>query len=111
MFKNIGVGEYKISIDGKFYNGDRRINPSYVTSRSGRKYMTYRYVQNGKRKSELVHRLVARMFLGDISAMEVNHKDHDVTNNAKDNLEIVTSKENAKARVTFYKNLKIVRYA
>lgn len=44
-------------------------------------------------KSELVHRLVAKAYLGN-SDLEVNHKDGNKTNNSIDNLEWVTGSEN-----------------
>lgn len=43
----------------------------------------------------LVHRVVAAAFLGACPpGREVNHKDHDYTNNAASNLEYVTRSEN-----------------
>ena len=49
----------------------------------------------GKRHNRKVHRLVVEAFCGPIPAgMSVNHKDGRKGNNALDNLEVVTRKEN-----------------
>lgn len=45
-------------------------------------------------KTLFVHRLVAELFIGDISNLEVNHIDGDKENNCLSNLEICTHKEN-----------------
>lgn len=47
-------------------------------------------------KYELLHRLIARVFLGDPpdNSFQVNHKDHDKKNNSIENLEWVTQVEN-----------------
>lgn len=49
-------------------------------------------VQNGKRRSVLVHRLVAQYFLPlpDSIDMQLHHKDFDKNNNSADNLEWLT---------------------
>lgn len=49
--------------------------------------------KNIKRKKILVHRLIAKAFLGD-SELEVNHKDRNGLNNNINNLEYLTSSEN-----------------
>ena len=51
--------------------------------------------KNGKVKMLYIHRLVARAFIGECpKGCEVNHIDHDRTNNHYFNLEYVTRKEN-----------------
>ena len=58
----------------------------------------YLYVglyKNGKRKSYIVHRLVAETFLNNPDNLpEINHKDENKTNNCVDNLEWCTTKYN-----------------
>lgn len=49
---------------------------------------------DGKSKTMLVHRLVAAAFLGDISGVEVNHKNGITNDNNVENLEIATRSEN-----------------
>ena len=52
-----------------------------------------------------MHRLVYRTFVGAIpSDKEVNHIDHDKSNNSIDNLELVTHSENIKKAVLHYGN-------
>lgn len=49
----------------------------------------------GKKTYTTVHRLIAEQFIGQIEEpLVVNHKDGNIHNNHKDNLEIVTVKEN-----------------
>lgn len=55
----------------------------------------YHYVQFGDvARNNKAHRLVAQMFLGDITGMDVDHLDDDPGNNHVSNLEIVTHAEN-----------------
>lgn len=52
-----------------------------------------------------VHRLVYRTFVGAIpSNMEINHIDHNKSNNSIDNLELVTHEENLRKAVLHYGN-------
>lgn len=65
---------------------------------AGRGYLYVMLCRDGKksRKRLRVNRLVALAFLGDVHpGYVVNHKDRVKTNNRLDNLEIVTSSENA----------------
>lgn len=50
-------------------------------------------MSNGNKKNYVVHRLVAREFLGE-SILHVNHIDKDKTNNKLSNLEYVSCREN-----------------
>lgn len=59
-------------------------------------YCYVNFCVNGKRTSQLVHRLVATAFISNSeNKPEVNHKDENILNNRVDNLEWMTSKENA----------------
>lgn len=52
--------------------------------------------RDGKEKTEMIHRLVAKAFIPLVDGKDfVNHKDGDRTNNRADNLEWVTRSENA----------------
>lgn len=54
-----------------------------------------RYSNSDKRKTELIHWLVARVFLEKINSKnQINHKDGNKLNNALSNLEYVTPREN-----------------
>ena len=60
-------------------------------------YFAYSIFRQGCQDTELVHRLVARAFLGDPPTSQhtqINHKDGDKGNNAVSNLEYVTPKGN-----------------
>jgi len=58
-------------------------------------YKTISLKINGKSKTTLVHRMVARAFCdGYADGLDVNHKDGNRLNNRADNLEWVTRKEN-----------------
>jgi len=63
-------------------------------SKSG--YLVTKFLNPLGSKTMKVHRIVAKVFLGDYSAygLEVNHKDGNKKNCAADNLEWVTRKEN-----------------
>lgn len=58
-------------------------------------YFAVQLCKDGKRKSYLVHRLVAEHFINNPKRCpEVNHKDEDKSNNVVDNLEWCTRKYN-----------------
>jgi hypothetical protein len=83
--------DYEISSNGRvrhFKNGLKKLS----VHRNG--YSSVSLWKNGKEKRELIHRLVAKKFLGNIDGMEINHKDFNKLNNRVENLEIVTKKQN-----------------
>lgn len=62
---------------------------------NGKGYKIVSLSKNGKRKNFYVHRLVAEYFLENKDGCDiVNHKDFNTGNNASDNLEWCTQKEN-----------------
>jgi len=109
MWKDIKgyEGYYQVSNQSTVKSLDRYANWKYNQKQSIKgKILSinqypngYSYVSfsvNGKRRTQLLHRLVAQAFILNIeNKPEVNHKDEDITNNKINNLEWMTSKENA----------------
>lgn len=82
-------GLYAGTIDGHIYSYCKGGLKSERLSREG--YYEVTLNKNGKAKRYKVHRLIAQAFIGEIpKGYCVNHKDECKTNNAVDNLEIVT---------------------
>ena len=64
-------------------------------------YIDYKFFVNGKCKRILLHHIIVKMFINpdyDSKKFEVDHKDHNRTNNSIDNLCIVTRSENSRNR-------------
>ena len=64
-------------------------------------YIDYIFFVNGKCKRILLHHIIVKMFINpdyDSKKFEVDHKDHNRTNNSIDNLCIVTRSENSRNR-------------
>ncbi len=61
---------------------------------NGTGYLCVHLKKNNKRYMKYVHRLVVESIFGDISNMDINHKDFDRTNNKLSNLEILTRFDN-----------------
>ncbi len=85
--------KYRITESGEVYSMYEAKVLAPVVNATG--YLTVNLVVGDTKlaKSELVHRLVAKAYLGN-SDLEVNHKDGNKTNNSIDNLEWVTGSEN-----------------
>lgn len=101
------------SVQSKYHilNDDRYISIDDVVYRK----LKIGYNQFGYKKVKLsdgiecrqlyVHRIMYRTFVGVIqSGKEVNHIDHDKSNNSIDNLELLTHSENLEKQVLFYGN-------
>jgi len=86
---------YKITPCGKVFNAKgTQIKLDSVTSRSGEKYSRVTLHFKKVRRRYLLHRLMALVFIGDVSGFEVNHTDRNTRNNHIFNLEILTTSEN-----------------
>ena len=95
VWKNIkGYKHYQISNMGRVWNSkyQRYVIPS---KKSNGYEQVNLYANNGKRKKEYVHRLVALEFIENPNNLpQVNHIDRIRNNNCVENLEWVTNKEN-----------------
>jgi len=85
------------SLDREVMNGGvlRRLKGKpmkLLTDKSGYKHIDIS--KDGKRKSLLVHRLIAQAFIGDIEDYVINHKNNLPYDNRIDNLELVSQREN-----------------
>lgn len=58
-------------------------------------YFMVKLSKNEESKSFTLHRLIAQSFLGDHPGMNVDHKDNNQLNNNIENLQWITSRENA----------------
>ena len=100
--------DYFISNYGNVYSskqGNLRQLTPYLDSRN--RYYLIKLVSDGKRKSFLLHRLVANAFLENPqNYKEVNHIDNNPQNNCVDNLEWCTRKYNLEQS---YKTMSPVR--
>lgn len=85
----IGFEGYQVSTNGNVRKGKKSITLS--TDTSGYHYVCL--IINKIRKNHLVHRLVARAFIGE-SQLTVNHKNFTKTDNRLENLEYLTQRNN-----------------
>lgn len=88
----------------RYKRGTRKVLTSSLYqlkySMCGSGYPIVHLYENGKRKTAMVHRLVAEAFIeNDLGLKEVNHKDGNKLNFSKDNLEWVTPSQNQKHAV------------
>lgn len=95
IFKDIkGYPDYQISSKGRIWSKKRQRYLSPFTNNSGYKVINIIAI-NGKRKGELIHRLVALTFIDNPeNKPEVNHINHIRDDNRVENLEWVTKSEN-----------------
>ena len=80
--------------DGCVYLPKSGVHPAHWTfgNKCGRGYMNVQF--NGKKY--LVHRLLAEAYFGEMmpNGMEIDHSDRDRSNNALDNIRIITHSQN-----------------
>ena len=89
-------GIYKITTNGDIYKGNQKLSPV----NNGFGYYQIKLRKNGKRINKYIHRLVWETFNGNIpKGYEINHIDHDKSNNSLANLELVTHSLNLKKAV------------
>ena len=98
-----GYPGYQISNLGRVWSAKRNRYMNPVANNSG--YLQIKLIAaNGKRKGELVHRLVALHFVENPEGKpEVNHINHRRQDNSATNLEWVTKSENNKKSYDFHK--------
>lgn len=105
-----GFPKYAIDSDGNVWSKHRFskwrvLKGGWVRSNSkgglkGKRYKTVQLRKNGRSFYMTVHRLVWKVFNGDIpSGIEINHKDGNKKNNKLNNLELSTKKDNIKHAV------------
>lgn len=100
MKEIIGFTGYFITEDGKVFSTKqgypRELIPFKGTSRGKKTYLMIGMIaDDGIRYKKLIHRLVAQAYiLNPYNLPEVNHKDRNIYNNDKNNLEWVTRREN-----------------
>jgi hypothetical protein len=91
--KQVDLGKYILHDNGKIVN--KKNGKVLKPSKMPKGYLTYQLNLSDKTRTYVIHRLVYRYFIGEISdTLEVNHKDGNKENNHYTNLELVTHKEN-----------------
>ena len=95
MWHNIEETNYEVSALGQVRHRYTKQIKKLNSGATSPYLLVQIYVKGGKRKSYLVHRLVAKYFIPNPDNKEqVNHIDGDKLNNHYSNLEWVTPKEN-----------------
>ena len=90
FIENIGNGQFKVySNKTGVY---KELKQSHIIN--NKRENAKPYIQVGVQGCQLLHRLVADTFIGNIKGKTVNHIDGNTLNNSIDNLEIVTQLEN-----------------
>lgn len=82
-----------VSFKQKKYTEGRILKPKI--DRHG--YIQYQFRVNGKQKCIFLHHIIVKLFINpnfDSSKFDVDHKDHNRTNNSIDNLSVVSRIEN-----------------
>lgn len=95
MWHNIEETNYEVSMFGQVRHKQTKQIKKLSSGGTSPYLLVQIYIKDGKRKSHLVHRLVAKYFIPNPDNKEqVNHIDGDKLNNHYSNLEWVTPKEN-----------------
>lgn len=84
-----------VSFKQKKYTEGKILTP--IIKKDG--YIQYQFCVNGKRKCILLHHIIVKLFIDknfDSSKFEVDHMDHNRTNNSIDNLCIVSRSDNSR---------------
>lgn len=95
---------YAVGTDGSFWSVQR--SSGFAWGELSIKPKSHGYVQikmfiNGKRVGDLLHRVIARAFIGEIpKGHVVNHKNGIKHDNRVDNLEIITAGDNVRHAIT-----------
>ena len=94
MFKDIkGYENYQISDTGIVIN---KKTGRELKQQEKKGYLNVSLFKNGKKKTKLVHRLVAEAFIDNIKNYpQINHKNENTKDNSVDNLEWCTAKYNS----------------
>lgn len=94
----VAGGRFKVYEDGTIntvFDGIETPAPISYIGKTGRRYGTVRYIENGRQKMAYIHRLVAGAFIPNpYNLPQVNHIDGNKLNNAVSNLEWVTASKN-----------------
>lgn len=92
-------GLYKVSPCGTIFSTVKNVSKKPIKNWAG--YMRVQLYDNNKSKIYSVHRIVAQVFIPNPNNLpEVNHIDHDRSNNKVENLEWCTRSQNAKHSFT-----------
>lgn len=94
-------GHYQISNFGNARSLDRQTGKGFLKGKnlsvwvSENKYSRITFQRPNKKKCYMIHRLVAKLFIGNpLQKLQVNHKDGNKSNSHFSNLEWCTSNEN-----------------
>ena len=84
---------YSIDENGNIFRNDVKMSPI----NNGIGYLQIKLRKNKKRYNRYIHRLVWETFNGKIpKGLEINHIDHNKSNNSLSNLELVSHSDNLK---------------
>ncbi len=101
-----GYPSYEVSTDGSVRRILKDGKVKYLKAcDNGNGYLRLNLYKDGTGKKCFLHRLVAEAFLTNRKRLpEVHHRDHDKSNNTLSNLQWVTSRENNRHKVVYYRN-------
>lgn len=95
-----------VSDEGKLFDESHNEIHPYITNDG---YVWYSFRINNKRKSIFLHRLVYKLFCGDIpKGMHIHHKDKNPLNNSLANLELKEAKQHLREHSQKYFDKEVV---